>query len=81
VAKWTWRRDAEAQAKFLARQAEKGRQGGVASGKVRLAASEDLRTSARLMQMQGMSNSEISRRLGVPRPTVIFWLTEGVSEA
>jgi DNA invertase Pin-like site-specific DNA recombinase len=81
VAKWTWRRDAEAQAKFLARQAEKGRKGAIASGKVRLAASEDLRASARLMLAQGMSKGEISRRLGVPKPTIILWFNKGVSEA
>lgn len=80
VAKWIWRKDAEAQARFLARQAAKGRKGGLASGVVRLAASEDLRGSARLMRAQDMSNHEIARRLGVPRSTVIRWLHEGGEE-
>ena len=82
VARWTWRKDAEAHAKFLARQAEKGRKGGVASGKARLAASEELRASARLMQAQDtfISHSEIARRLGVPRPTVARWLSNGEEE-
>jgi hypothetical protein len=61
VAKWTWRKDAEAQARFLAR----------------LAASEDLRASARLLRAQGMNNHAIARCLGVPRSTVIRWLHEG----
>jgi hypothetical protein len=39
VAKWTWRKDAEAQARFLARQAARGRKGGLASGVVRRAGS------------------------------------------
>ena len=82
VAKWTWRKDAEAQARFLARQAARGRKGGLASGVVRLAAGQDLRASARLMHAQDptMGNSEIARRLGVPRPTVIRWLREGGEE-
>jgi len=76
VAKWTWRKDAEAQAKFLARQVEKGRKGGVASGKARLAASEDLRASARLMRAQGQSYQQIADVLGVSRRSVIYWCNE-----
>jgi hypothetical protein len=75
VAKWTWRKDAEAQARFLARQTEKGRKGGVASGKARLAASEDLRTSARLMWAKGMSTRKIADAIGVSKSTVDRWVS------
>lgn len=81
VAKWTWRRDAEAQARFLARQAARGRKGGVASGKARLAASEDLRASARLMYAQGMTQIAIASALGVTDRTVRAWLSESGNEA
>jgi hypothetical protein len=74
VSRWTWRKDAEAQARFLARQAAKGRKGGVASGKARLAASEDLRTSARLMAAQGMTQVAIATELDVHVNTVAGWL-------
>lgn len=76
VAKWTWRKDAEAQARFLARQAAKGRKGGVASGKARQAAREDLRASARLMRAQGMTQTAIAQVLGVHRNTVLAWLQD-----
>lgn len=70
VAKWVWQKDAGAHAKFLDRQAAKGR----ASGIARLAASENQRACARLMAAQGTSKSEIARTLEVPRSTVVRWL-------
>jgi hypothetical protein len=76
VAKWTWRKDAEAQARFLARQAAKGRKGGLASGRARRAAGEDLRASARLMKAQGQSHQQIADALGVSRRSVIYWCNE-----
>lgn len=88
VSKWTWRNmSLEGWQRWVARthtseiQAKRGKKGGIASGAARLAASEDKRASARLMYAQGLSKSEISRRLDVPRPTVILWLSGGVSEA
>jgi hypothetical protein len=76
VAKWTWRKDADAQARFLARQAAKGKKGGVASGVARRAASEELRASARLMRLQGQSYQQIANVLGVSRRSVIYWCNE-----
>jgi hypothetical protein len=79
VSKWTWRRFdlAASDARFSALQAHRGRQGGVASGLSRAAASEDKRTSARLMQTQGMTQQAIADALGVPRRTVSYWLSRG----
>jgi hypothetical protein len=79
VAKWTWRRfDIDASdARFSALQAHRGRQGGVASGLSRAAASEDKRASARLMRASGMTQQAIADALGVPRRTVSYWLSFG----
>lgn len=74
VARWTWKRDAQARAKFSARQAWKGRKGGIASGAARLAASEDKRSSARLMATQGRSLRAIASELGVNPSTVSRWI-------
>jgi hypothetical protein len=76
VSKWTWRRfDLEASdARFSALQAARGRRGGVASGEVRLAASEDKRASARLMRAQGMTQQAIADVLGVTQQAVSKWL-------
>lgn len=71
VAKWTWRTfTPEA---FSDWQAKVGTKGGVASGKARAAASEDKRSSARLMRDNGMTLSEIAAELGVPLSTVGRW--------
>lgn len=72
VAKWTWRNfNAEA---FSQWQAQAGAKGGVASGKARLAASEDKRASARFMAAAGKSTTEIAKELGTSQPTVSRWL-------
>jgi len=72
VAKWTWRNTtAEG---FSAWQTKTGAKGGVASGKVRAAASEDKRASARLMAAAGKSTREIAEELGMSQPTVSRWL-------
>jgi hypothetical protein len=89
VGKWTWRHmSLEGWRRWVAKthnseiQAKRGRKGGVASGAVRLAASEQNRASARLMHAQNpaLGKSEIARLLGVPRPTVVRWL-QGDGEA
>jgi hypothetical protein len=76
VAKWTWRRFdlAASDARFSALQAARGRQGGVASGLSRAAASEDKRASARLMRAQGMTQQSIAAALGVTQQAVSKWL-------
>jgi hypothetical protein len=72
VGKWVWRNFSDAG--FSEWQAKRGRKGGIASGIARAAASEDKRTSARLMAAQGMSQRAIAAELGVPRWTVRDWL-------
>lgn len=76
IAKWTWKRDAGALARFTARQAAKGKKGGQASGRTRLAASENQRASARVMRASGMTYAAIAIDLDVSERTVIRWLAE-----
>lgn len=77
VSKWTWRQfDIEASdARFSDLQAFRGQRGGVASGAARLAASEDKRSSARLMAAKGMSARAIANELGVGKSTVARWVS------
>jgi hypothetical protein len=75
VAKWTWKHDAAALARFTARQAAKGKKGGQASGRARAAANEDKRSSARLMRASGMSIREIASALDVGKSTVSDWVS------
>jgi hypothetical protein len=71
VAKWVWRNDKPAERKFRARQAYKGKLGGLAKG----AANEDKRASARLMHAAGgMSQRDIATELGVSVGSVNAWL-------
>lgn len=88
VSKWTWRNmSLEGWKRWVAKthtseiQARRGRKGGVASGAVRLAASEDKRASARLMAVQGMTQVAIASALGVTDRTVRAWLSETGNEA
>ena len=88
VEKWVWNRfDLDASdERFSGRQAargrrnsaeaqaEKGTKGGIASGKARFAASEDKRTSARLMRSRGMTQAAIATELDVHVNTVAGWL-------
>lgn len=75
VAKWVWARDGQAEAKFVARQAFKGRRSGIA----RLQASEDKRASARLMASQGVTQAGIAAALDVSTRTIRTWLNQGES--
>ena len=72
VAKWTWNRfgTGEHHARFIERQQQKG----VKSGQARLAASEDKRTSARLMSAAGRTQQDIAAELDVNQSTVARWL-------
>jgi hypothetical protein len=83
VGKWTWRHmSLEGWRRWVAKthnseiQAIRGRKGGVASGAVRLAASEENRASARLMAAQGMTQAAIAAELGVSRETIRLWLRD-----
>ena len=81
VTKWVWKIDPKAEAKFLRRQAWKGTKGGIASGVARLKASEDQRTSARLMRATGLTQTAIAQELGVTDRTVRAWLSGTGNEA
>ena len=75
VSKWVWHKfDLEASdARFSALQAQRGRNGGIESGRARLAASEDKRASAVLMRSRGMTQRAIADELGVHVNTVANW--------
>ncbi|MDD3019244.1 MAG: primase C-terminal domain-containing protein [Comamonas sp.] len=77
VSKWTWNRFdlAASDARFVALQAHRGRLGCVAFGAARFAASEDKRTSARLMAAEGRGVREIAKELGVGKSTVARWVS------
>lgn len=81
VTSWVWKKDPAAAAAFVKRQAFKGQLGGVASGVARLKASEDKRSSARLMAAAGRSQVSIAQELGVTDRTVRNWLLEPGNEA
>ena len=72
VEKWAWVKfDQEASdQRFSQRQAARGK----LSGKARLAASEDKRTSAHMMRSEGMTQAAIAAELGVHVNTVAGWL-------
>lgn len=78
VSKWTWNKFdiAASDARFSQLQAHRGRIGGTASGAARLAASEDKRSSARLMAASGMTQRAIAAELGVTDRTVRNWLRD-----
>ena len=71
VAKWT---HAHLSATGFSRwQSAQGKKGGIRSGEVRLAASEDKRASAVLMRATGMSYRAIAEALDVGKSTVSDW--------
>lgn len=74
VGKWTWHKfDIKApheDAKWRAKQAHRGRKGGMAKG----AAYADKRAQACLMRAQGVSQRGIAAALGVDKMTVNRWL-------
>lgn len=75
VANWTWTKfDLEASdKKFSQLQAHRGKQGGIASGASRLAASADKRASAVLMRAKGMTYKAIAAELSVSVSTAEFF--------
>lgn len=74
IAKYCWKRDAEAQRKFSQRQAERGAAGGKASGLARGAIAEQKRAAARLLAVQGLSQRAISKELSIPLSSVNRYL-------
>ena len=83
IAKWVWRNHTEAHAKFIKRQAERGRKGGLVSdsshgGKARSSQYSDIRQEALKLHIQGVNNTQIAELLKVNRRTIIRWL-QGVT--
>lgn len=75
VARWVWRNHAEAHAKFIERQAMKGRKGDSShGGKARSAQYNDMRQEALRLNMSGLNNTEIADKLNVSRRSIIRWL-------
>ena len=72
VAHWVWTKfDIEASdRRFSARQAARGRRGGLAKGR----AYEDRRSSARIMRAKGLTQAKIAEALGVTERTVRNWI-------
>lgn len=75
VAKFCWKHDPQAAAKFSERQSRRGRKGGVTSGLRRAAANEDKRASARMMKQAGYSVRVIAEALAVGKSTVGDWVS------
>lgn len=75
IAKWTWDKYTAkwSDEEFAAKQAERGRLGAIQSAKVRAAASEDKRASARLMRLDSMSFRAIATELNVSVGVVHKW--------
>ncbi|MXU27402.1 helix-turn-helix domain-containing protein, partial [Serratia marcescens] len=83
VSRWVWRNHTEAHAKFIKRQAERGRKGGLVSdsshgGKARSSQYSDIRQEALKLHIQGVNNTQIAELLKVNRRTIIRWL-QGVT--
>ncbi len=81
VAKWTWRHFSVDQLQELKsrthsseNQAERGKQGGIASGISRRAKNADKMVEARCLAKQGLSTRTIARKLEVAHTTVAYWL-------
>ena len=69
ISKWVWQKDKEVEHKFKARQAEKGRKGGLAKGKIYY----NKRISAQILKENGMSLAEIAREIDVSQVTIKRW--------
>ena len=75
VARWVWRNHAEAHAKFIDRQAEKGRMGDSShGGKARSAQYSDIRHEALKLHLMGVKVAQIAKQLGISRPSVYAYL-------
>jgi hypothetical protein len=72
IARWVWKRDSYAYQEFIDRQTRKGALGGNAKGE----AYSDKRKQAVRLKGKGMNNTDIAKKLGVARYTVIRWLNK-----
>ena len=76
IARWTWKHYTArwTNEEFSKRQAQRGKEGGKASGVARVSINEEKRTEARLMRSQGQTQTAIAQALGVRQGTVSKWL-------
>lgn len=75
VARWVWRNHAVAHAKFIERQAMKGRIGDSShGGKARSAQYSDIRHEALKLHLMGVKVTQIAKQLGISRPSVYAYL-------
>ena len=79
VSRWVWRNHGKAYAKFIERQAVKGRKGGLVSdsshgGKARSQQYSDLRQQALQLHIQGIKQKQIAIQLDVSDRTIRNWI-------
>lgn len=79
VSRWVWRNHGKAYAKFIERQAAKGRVGGLKSdsshgGKARSQQYSDIRQEALKLHIQGMKQKDIALQLNVSDRTIRTWI-------
>jgi DNA-binding NarL/FixJ family response regulator len=77
VSRWVWRNHGKAYAKFIERQAAKGRKGDSShGGKARSAQYSDMRQEALKLHIMGINNTQIAQQLKVNRKTITRWLKQ-----
>lgn len=82
IARWVWRNHAEAHAKFIERQAAKGRKGDSShGGKARSDQYNNIRQEALKLHIMGKSIKEISESLNVHRNSVSKWVKNPCTSA
>jgi len=82
VSRWVWRNHGKAYAKFIERQAAKGRKGDSShGGKARSAQYSDMRQEALKLHVMGKSIKEISEYLKVHRNSVSKWIKNPCTSA
>ena len=82
IARWVWRNHTAAHAKFIERQAAKGRKGDSShGGKARSAQYSDMRQEALKLHVMGKSIKEISEYLNVHRNSVSKWIKNPCTSA
>ena len=69
VSNWVWKHMQQDSPKFIEKQRERGRKGGVSKG----AANFNKRVAAEIMKTQGISVNQIARELKVNRKTIQRW--------
>lgn len=75
VARWVWRNHTAAHAKFIERQAMKGRMGDSShGGKARSAQYSDIRQEALKLHVMGFNPTQIAKKLNISRPSVYKWV-------